>query len=543
MIKQSKIYIKLWLVLKPYKTPTVTDAYYLKLSNQIKDCLNQFDFILIQRYLDTKQINFLSCFLASWFEDVISDVGIWKAFTGMHRQYYGKILPFYDTVDYLEDEINEQDVAFLIWYFLNTMQMEKFISPYNDFILHAASAVMEILDKNYEYAPENNYLKTFYRLDENVTDYYVARNLIDTILFKTWLFYPDTLQELLENEAKIIEKLEDDPNLVSYLNENRDNVLHSAYTRIMSLKGKEWAAKIVGDSHPLNDAFFSMSERAQGNFFYKGQNNDVIFLEHISTGTKFELVKKSFDFSAELTKTDTIVFVGMVRWMEEWWFSGVYAKRNFDADLVLDEKNSLESRRLLNLFTDKSQETKDYLQLQYDTFLRYNNGPQIAFMPTSEIQGFLDRWIEYFNNSLNLTDQQNKESEERVKKDGFFHKKEEKEVEFDDDEGSGLVFFNPEAGIYVETDANSAFPLPNNPFFDENESANDVLKILISREVPAELAQYCIKHGKNKLPFFTEGNGKLYLRDMDFLLRFWKGAYYHSQPQYTPIGPVGRSVE
>lgn len=357
---RNKIYIKLWLSLKPYKNPTVTDSYYLKLSNEIKDCFIGAQSLLFLRFIKPKHIDLLACFLTSWFEDVISGIGIWEAFTDMHKQNYGKVLPFYDTDDYIEGEINEQDVAFLIWYFLNTMQQKQFVSPYSDFITNAASEVMEIMEEKYEYAPENNYLKSFYQLDENETNFYVGRELIDTLLFKSWLFYPDTLQELLESEKEIIEESEDHQNLLSFLNDNRDRLIQTAHTRLMALKGKEWAAKIVGDDHPLNSAFNKMSERVQGLFFYKGQNNDVIFLEHVATGKKFEMIQKSFDHSHELINTDTIVFIGLV--------------------------------------------------------------------------------------------------------------------------------------------------------------------------------QYCIEQGKNKLPFFTDGPGALYLRDIDFLLRFWKAGNYHSQPQVTSIG-------
>lgn len=286
---KNRIYIKQWLELKPYKNPTGTDSYYLKLSNEIKNSFFYDENMLVFRFLNRDEVDLLACFLASWFEDVISGVGVWKAFLDLHKQHYGKVLPFFNTEDYIEDEINTEDVAFLIWYFLNAVQEENFVSPFNGFIDNAASTVMEVLEEKYEYAPENNYLKTFYRLDKNETDFYTARNLIDTLLFKTWLFFPDTLLKLKLKEAEITEEAGVDENLMSYLNDNRDSYLHTAHTCLLSMKGKEWAAKIVGDDHPLCSAFRNMSRRVQGYFFYKGQNSEVIFLEHIASGKKFEM--------------------------------------------------------------------------------------------------------------------------------------------------------------------------------------------------------------------------------------------------------------
>ncbi|MBW6537393.1 MAG: DUF3843 family protein [Mariniphaga sp.] len=298
---KNKIYIKQWLELKPYNKPTVTDSYYLKLSNEIK---NSF---------------------------------------------------FYD---------------------------------------------------------ENMLV---YRLDKNETDFYAARNLIDTLLFKTWLFFPDTLRELRLKDEEIIERAGNDENLLSYLNDTRDGFLHTAHTRLMSMKGKDWMAKILGENHPQSSAFSSMSQRVQGYFLYKGQNKEVIFLEHIASGKKFELAKKSFDHSAKLVKPNTIVFIGLVNWMDEWWFSGVYVQNEYNAELVNDEKKSVQSRAQVNFLDHEKYDAQKDLQKQMETFKKFNNGSQIAFMPTGEIESFTQAFLDYFNNAMAKTSREKEEAFERMR--------------------------------------------------------------------------------------------------------------------------------
>lgn len=119
----KRIYIKDWLLLKPYNSQTTTDSYYLKLSNDVKQAIttNKQSFVL-QRYLSKENINHLACFLTSYFEDIISETNIWNSFIRVHKRLYKKQLPFYDVDEYYEEEINAQDVSFLIWYFLNTIQ-------------------------------------------------------------------------------------------------------------------------------------------------------------------------------------------------------------------------------------------------------------------------------------------------------------------------------------------------------------------------------------------------------------------------------------
>jgi hypothetical protein len=178
----KRIYIKNWLLFKPYDRQTKTDSYYLKLSNDVKQAIttNKQSFVF-QMYLDEEDFNHLACFLTSYFEDIISKTNIWNSFISVHKRLYKKQLPFYILDEYYEEEVNTQDISFLIWYFLNTVQEEKFIAPFNNFIIETADKVMDIFDEAWDYAPENEYLKSFYQINEKEEDFYVARNMIDTI--------------------------------------------------------------------------------------------------------------------------------------------------------------------------------------------------------------------------------------------------------------------------------------------------------------------------------------------------------------------------
>ena len=70
---KKRIYIKEWLELKPYETQTITDGYYLKLCNEVKKKLMDNHFVLSKKYFDTKYVNILSCFITSYFIDIISE--------------------------------------------------------------------------------------------------------------------------------------------------------------------------------------------------------------------------------------------------------------------------------------------------------------------------------------------------------------------------------------------------------------------------------------------------------------------------------------
>jgi len=531
-----KIYINDWLLFKPYKKQIITDSYYLKLSNDvIKAIAPDKNSFVLQKYLENEEINHLACFLTSYFEDIISETNIWNSFVRIHKRLYKKQLPFYPLHQYYENEINLQDVSFLIWYFLNTIQKEKFIAPFNEFIIEIAEKVTDIFDDAWEYAPENEGLKSYYQIDTTQEDFYIARNLLDTILFKTYLFSTDALLNLKEKEFQIIEKNRNSENLLMLLNDNRDATIHTCTTRLLSLTGKEWASEILTSDHPLSSDFLKMSQKISGYFLYKGQDKTDIFLEHIASAKKFKLTKKSYDYSDKLKEVDMILFMGIVKWKDEWWFSGIQFQAQFDPDLILDEKNSLESRMMVNFLDHQTIDVNKVLNMQLKAFKDFNHGLQIAFMPSDRIDKFLTDYNAFFNDSLHLSEKESKDAMERSRKEGYFGT-EDKPINFAEVSDTGLVFFNPKSGCEIALTVNSAFPLPNNPYFHNELSEEHVMQLFMDESISPELATYCIDNCKAKLSVFKTSVGKKYLDDIDFLLRFWKINNYHTKPSITFTG-------
>jgi len=529
----KRIYLDEWLKLKPYNKQVVTDAYYLQLSNKIKDILIKYHWNVLTKYFGIKIFNPLSCFIASYFEDIISGTNIWTSFIELHQKYYNKRLPYYDVGEYYEGEINEQDIRFLLWYFLNSIQDDKFFNSNNPFIFNVSEDIFKILEQEYEYAPENNDLKKYYEIDENESNYYNVRKLLNNIFFGTYLFYPDTILDLEKQQQQIINDFKHKELEPKILNEHKDTFIINNYTRLMSLPAKEWASKIVGEGHPLSKELLQISRKISGFFFYKGQDEKDIFLEHIATGKRFAITKKSIDHPGDFSEIDSIFHIGIVRWKGEWWFSGIYYKKEFDAGLILDEKNSLKKRIPVFLIDAEREAIKKALQSHFKAFLNFTGGKQIVFMPSKELEGFIKDFVKYFNNSLGLSKKEEEEAKKRTREKGLLKKDNEVFQDFEKENEIALVFFNPEKGIEIAFFIHNAFPLPHNKYYNEKESNQHVAKLLFDEGRSKELVNYCIDNCKKNLPFFNSTEGKLILEELDFLLRFWKKNYYHTTPEMS----------
>lgn len=518
---KKRIFLKQWLELKPYNKQTPTDVYYLDLTNQVNKILDSYKLVFLNKFLIENETELMACFLVSYFEDIISETNIWNSFSNKHKQLYNNNLPFYHEEEYFENEINEEDVLFLIWYFLNTINEDDFISPSSVILNVIASEIMKLFDSEYEYAPENSTLRLHYQIAKDEADYYKVRKLIENILFHTYLFFPDTAVRLRQNEIEIIKNKE--RNNLPYLQENRDSILHKANTRLLSLKGKEWAAEILGVEHPVSADLLSMSNKILGYFLYKYQDENNLYIEHIASGKKFKLTKKSIENSEDFTITDTIVFIGIVLWRNEWWFSGIHFQKEYDADFVRNEKNSHKSKMAVNFLDFNDEKTNELLSEQLDSFLSFNKGSILAFMPTKNLKSFSQEFIEYHNDKITKA----KKQKNKAKKPGIEHIG---EIDLEAVTESGLFFFNSKGGGEMAYGINSAFPLKNNPFYLEEDSEEDIMFLLGSEFFSTELAMYCINNFKNDLPFFKKELGQMILENIDFLLRFWKKENYHTIP-------------
>ena len=149
--KKQVIYSADWLAIHPYKT-SATDLYYVKLSNRIFDAIGAvldntpFENDILALTEDEKKR--LSCTLTAYFEDVISQTNIFVAFRTENKKRTGKPIPFFDCSDYEEDEINTQDIQFLIWhYYMQLNGTEITFSPLNPLFSEMAKSVMTILDE------------------------------------------------------------------------------------------------------------------------------------------------------------------------------------------------------------------------------------------------------------------------------------------------------------------------------------------------------------------------------------------------------------
>jgi len=135
-----------------------SDMYFASLANKIfRTLLND---KLIKRECDEYFLRQISLKSSSYLEDTVSQWGLFDGFRKLHSEICGKLMPFYNVdEEYYRDEINIEDVQFLVWSTFQEIINEKeeicFINPDNPMLMLMSSVIFDILDEEYEFTPEN----------------------------------------------------------------------------------------------------------------------------------------------------------------------------------------------------------------------------------------------------------------------------------------------------------------------------------------------------------------------------------------------------
>ncbi|MCM1290347.1 MAG: DUF3843 family protein [Prevotella sp.] len=136
-----------------YPEKKLSDIYYYELTNTL---LNDWDVSGLFPTLSDEVKQRVALNVIGYYQDIISDGGLWRAFTRECQRLYGYKVPFYEAGDdYVDFELNLIDVKFMIWYSIAMLDMaHRDLSPTDCDIKKLAQRWHKILDENYEEAPE-----------------------------------------------------------------------------------------------------------------------------------------------------------------------------------------------------------------------------------------------------------------------------------------------------------------------------------------------------------------------------------------------------
>lgn len=520
-----------WWFMKPYRTHAPTDAYYRRVAGRLQEALSQQgpDCVWLQTVEQQGEEAQLACFLASYLEDVVSGTRLWHTFVQTHTEAYGQALPFYDTADgYYPDEINTEDVLVLLWLYFNQRVPQHYLSS-DSAALHAMAAlVMDILDAEYDYAPVNTKLKAYYQLPPGTADYSQANRLVETLLFGSYLFAPDSGWRLLYNEYMIAQQ-NDDPAFRDFsIQTLRCALMYDHATWLMAYKGSEWAARLLGSEHPLYDAMRNFGHLIRGYFFIGKRDKDHLALEHLGSGKRFTVRVEPIEQALQSIEDDEgVVYTNLLHWQGEWWPATSFTMVPYDEELLQKETKSADRYWPIALLEEDRAQTRQRLQDYLRVFRQLTRGAPVTFLPPHQFQAFFTQLLASYHQYR----------VEQGRPEPMRSRQAPPEEEEEEGEEAEVLFFNPNYGMESYQGVVSAFPMANNPYYRPEESDEAARRLLFEGFSSPELLSVWVEQCQDRLPFFQTAPGRDFLTNQDFMTRFFSRNYYYRPPMLSMIDP------
>lgn len=134
-----------------YPEETSTDRYYYNLAMRLVDIAKK-DCMIAD--LHEALIERAALCVIGYYQDMIADAGLWHGFTDECRRLYGTPVPFFSvTEDYIDYELNREDIGFLVWYAIAMYSDDRCVYPFRPDLVLLADAWYAELDRVYEESP------------------------------------------------------------------------------------------------------------------------------------------------------------------------------------------------------------------------------------------------------------------------------------------------------------------------------------------------------------------------------------------------------
>lgn len=487
-----------------------TDVYYATLANKILRALLS-EKIIRQEFSENilRQIALKS---ASYLEDTVSQWGLFDGFRKLHSQICGNLMPFY-TLDeeYYRDEINIEDVQFLVWSTLqedfnkNEEEKSRFINPENPMLMFLSSLIFDILDDEYETAPENEKIQEILH-EQDFEDFLSFRLLLEWLCYNSYLstnHAKNAVESMKVTIRKEYKKDIDHVKLFIYLVES-NAIFYYACTPL-SVKAIDWFRYITNNSRML-ERIENVSCRPFQRYKIMGSNDNYINLESFcEEKIKISLARQSintldvnrtreFSIGKEILQTSLVFFDGM------WQINGVSIFMKMTEEIQTEEDRKLEEKK-------RYEENALY---SYKKLLKYNKNKQIAFFKNScELEQF---WIEAFPDATNADD--------FIKNNPFKNKY------------NLVMFFSPKNGAFTLPDIADSIKYPDNKIYNSNTNNNEGLSLLTGGfPAPLDFLEFIINN--DYIPdakinsIQSAQRGKMLVQDNKwFIVRFFQGELF-----------------
>ena len=428
----KKIYPAQWRKMHPDGMRSDSDQYYAGIASRVALILSHSG--IDDAFPDGDALCDAAMRLTAYFEDLCTDMGLWKTLTDTCQKRYGKPLPFFDTTDYYPGEPNMQDVQLLLWDIIQSLDADRFINPENPGIAWASGDIYGVFDREYDDAPDTPELIDYLHDPSMQSNFWQMRSRLEWLFMNSYislrglLDFEDALEDIkdshyAEQQAYIT--------YVEHLFTDRHN--------LAMLTPPEWLTALSGQRIDIDTSLFI-------NRCYRIFENDAetVRVRDLVDGTELSVEKCSFEErwinNLSLLGEDKDVFMGLVRYNDKYFQCGSLVEIPSDGlDSMLEKVRQHDYQRSLMPSNEKM-------------FYKASYGEHIVFLKG------IDQLKDFYDNRLHVP----------LTGDSLMHMRDTVREQTDD--GMMAIMATPDHGILLITGYIPAIKHKNNPFYDPEYS-------------------------------------------------------------------------
>ena len=369
LFKQDKVFMSDWLKLKPYSNPNLQyDNFYLNLCNEVYEILKSEEDFFENQAMEREQIKQLACMIVSYYEDFISEIGIWNAFIEHNKNTIGEYLPFYSSENYSNEYINWQDITYLIWHYTTKWYDETVYPADYKVFVNSGKEIFELLEEYIDDSPATSQYDKLLTIkpDSDFFDFKSTLNWFSTEAYTMGIEFGNHIKDQLES-LSIKERLTSNFGVLVY--QFKEAFLYRKRSSFGALNATEWLAAVCRCSEDKKQEIRELSERHYKHFVYEGtESKDFFKFRHYVTEKEYLVFKESFQAGISKIKQGDICEMHLIKWDKKWWLSGAmmsYPQNSNDKNLkelkmkqienqwILDEK-SLEANKQMAIDLEKA---------------------------------------------------------------------------------------------------------------------------------------------------------------------------------------------
>lgn len=508
-IKSSFISTLEFRSMHPKGVIAASDMYFASLANKIfRTLLND---KIFKHEFNEDLLRQLALKSSSYLEDTVSQWGLFDGFRKLNSEICGNLLPFY-TLDeeYYREEINIEDVQFLVWSTFQENLNEKgevcFLNPDNPMLMIVSSVIYDILDDVYETAPENEIIQELLH-EYDYEDFHSFRNLLEWMCYNSYLSTNNAKNSVERLKESILKMSMEDREYSKYLDYLvASNAIFFYACTPLAVKAIDWFRSISTNSRMLERAV-NMSFRPLQLYKIVGSNDSFINLESFfNDKIKISLSRQSINPSdanqtRKFSKGNEIVRASLVFFDGVWNINGGAIFMEMQDEIKNEEECRMEEKKRLE---------KNILYT-YNELFKYNKNIPIAFFKNSS--EFAEFWNKAFSDDTNMDD--------------FIKSNRLK------NENNLVTFFSPKNGAFTLPKIAECIKYPANKLYNANAVHNEGLALLTGGfPAPLEFLEFIINN--NYIPdakinsLQSTQRGKEIVQDNKwFIVRFFQSELFH----------------